>query len=252
MYELDKEKFGSFVAVRRKEKGLTQKELAERLCITDKAVSKWERGAGFPDISLLIPLAGALDLSVTELLEQRRLDSGDRMDAGQVEDLVKKAIRLSGDGGGRYRQAARKWLLPYLACLLIMGLELLALHLLHFSVELILVFPLLSAFFAAWFCFFVKSRLPGYYDENSISAVYQGSFRMNIPGVSFNNRNWPHVVSAMRRAMLTGMVGCPAAYLLLMLLLPGQAEQYAVFVLLPLFLCLIFLPIYRTAKKFSG
>lgn len=43
MFELDKEKFGSFIAQLRKEKGLTQKEMAEQLFISDKAVSKWER-----------------------------------------------------------------------------------------------------------------------------------------------------------------------------------------------------------------
>lgn len=44
MYELDREKFGSFIAQLRKEKGYTQKELAEKLSISDKAVSKWETG----------------------------------------------------------------------------------------------------------------------------------------------------------------------------------------------------------------
>ena len=44
MFEIDKVKFGAFVAVLRKERGMTQKELAERLCISDKAVSKWETG----------------------------------------------------------------------------------------------------------------------------------------------------------------------------------------------------------------
>lgn len=44
MFELDKQKFGAFVAARRKEKGLTQKELAQQLFLSDKAVSKWERG----------------------------------------------------------------------------------------------------------------------------------------------------------------------------------------------------------------
>lgn len=59
MYELDKRKFGSFVSSLRKEKGWTQKELAQRLFVSDKAVSKWETGASIPDTALLIPLAGA-------------------------------------------------------------------------------------------------------------------------------------------------------------------------------------------------
>ncbi len=65
---MDREMLGRFIAQRRKERGLTQRELAEALHVTDKAVSKWERGAGCPDISLLEPLAEALGLSVDQLL----------------------------------------------------------------------------------------------------------------------------------------------------------------------------------------
>ena len=65
---MDREMLGRFIAQRRKELDLTQRELAEALHVTDKAVSKWERGAGCPDISLLEPLAEALGLSVDQLL----------------------------------------------------------------------------------------------------------------------------------------------------------------------------------------
>lgn len=57
MYELDKAAFGQFLAQLRREKGMTQKELAATLYVSDKAVSKWERGLSVPDISLLVPLA---------------------------------------------------------------------------------------------------------------------------------------------------------------------------------------------------
>lgn len=55
MFNIDKKKFGAFVAALRKEKGITQKELSEQLCISDKAVSKWETGVSLPDTVLLIP-----------------------------------------------------------------------------------------------------------------------------------------------------------------------------------------------------
>ena len=54
---MDAKKTGCFIAEKRKEKNLSQKELAEYLHITDKAVSKWERGISFPDITILIPLS---------------------------------------------------------------------------------------------------------------------------------------------------------------------------------------------------
>ena len=67
-FEIDKERFGAFLAQLRKEKGMTQKELAERLFVSDKAVSKWERALSLPDVALLIPLADCLGVSVAELL----------------------------------------------------------------------------------------------------------------------------------------------------------------------------------------
>ena len=59
---MDAYKFGCFVAERRKEQKMTQKDLAAKLQVTDKAVSKWERGLGFPDINSLEPLARILIL----------------------------------------------------------------------------------------------------------------------------------------------------------------------------------------------
>lgn len=59
---------GNMIAARRKKLGFTQKELAERLHVTDKAVSKWERGINFPDIALLDKIAAELQFSVIDLL----------------------------------------------------------------------------------------------------------------------------------------------------------------------------------------
>ena len=64
---MEKKQMGDFIAKLRKEKGWTQKELAEKLFISDKAVSKWERNLSYPDISLLDPLSEILEVSVSEL-----------------------------------------------------------------------------------------------------------------------------------------------------------------------------------------
>ena len=66
---MDNQKLGIFITELRKEKGLTQAQLAQKLNVTDKAVSKWERGVGFPDIKLLEPLADVLDISLLELMK---------------------------------------------------------------------------------------------------------------------------------------------------------------------------------------
>lgn len=64
--------FGQFLAQMRKEKNMTQAELAEKISVTDKAISRWERGLGFPEISTIEPLAAALDLSIPELMRSEK------------------------------------------------------------------------------------------------------------------------------------------------------------------------------------
>ncbi len=66
-------KIGKFIACLRKEKGLTQKELAEKIGITDRAISKWENGRGLPDISLLRKLSDVLGVSTNELLSAQKV-----------------------------------------------------------------------------------------------------------------------------------------------------------------------------------
>lgn len=65
---MDPRKTGKFIGDNRRKQGLSQKELADRLYITDKAVSKWERGLSFPDISVLIPLSEILHITLYDLL----------------------------------------------------------------------------------------------------------------------------------------------------------------------------------------
>lgn len=70
---MDNQKFGMFITTLRKEKGWTQRDLAEHLNVTDKAVSKWERGLGFPDIKTIEPLADALNVSILEIMRSERI-----------------------------------------------------------------------------------------------------------------------------------------------------------------------------------
>jgi len=89
---MDNEKFGNFVKELRKEKNLTQKELAEKINITDKAVSKWERGLSFPDITMLNILSKELDVSVEELLNGERIKESEKAEQIDVEKAVKEAL----------------------------------------------------------------------------------------------------------------------------------------------------------------
>ena len=85
---MDAVKTGSLICEKRKELGLTQKDLAQALHVSTQAVSKWERGLNFPDISLLEPLSQQLGFTVAELL------AGER-DASVQEELLRDSLRMS-------------------------------------------------------------------------------------------------------------------------------------------------------------
>ncbi|WHH60878.1 helix-turn-helix transcriptional regulator [Petroclostridium sp. X23] len=91
---MDNEKFGKFVCEIRKEKQLTQKQLADQLHLTNKAVSKWERGLSFPDISVLEKLSQVLDVSILELLcgEKKEEKSVEKK---EVEELLADTMKDS-------------------------------------------------------------------------------------------------------------------------------------------------------------
>ena len=71
---MDQIKIGQFIKTIRKEKRLTQREVAEKLNISEKTVSKWETGNGLPEVSLMLPLCELLEISVNELLSGEKLD----------------------------------------------------------------------------------------------------------------------------------------------------------------------------------
>ena len=92
---MDQQKTGVLISQRRKELNLTQKQLAEKIGVSDRAISKWERGAGFPDVSLIEPLADGLGLTLQELFkgEQHSPAPTDDASARTVLHLTLPTIR---------------------------------------------------------------------------------------------------------------------------------------------------------------
>ncbi len=89
---MDHEKIARFIAEQRRAKGMTQKELAAQLGITDKAVSKWERGLSCPDISLLATLSGIFGVTTGELLKGEKAELSD---AGEVEAVIEATLQYA-------------------------------------------------------------------------------------------------------------------------------------------------------------
>ena len=203
MYQISNEKFGLFVTELRKEKNLTQKDLAEKLYVSDKTVSKWERGLSMPNVVLLIPIADILDVTVTELLRGEK----------EVEELVVGSLDMAVRNS--IHQHRKNWILAYLLCFFISITEIIMLvvsgsSLAEMKGDILLVTGLMLLF-GAWFCFFAKDMLPTYYDANKINYVSQGIFRIHLVGLSFNNGNWMYICTTLKIWTLATVVLYPLA-----------------------------------------
>ena len=89
---MDQIQIGRFIAERRREEKLTQRQLADALSISDKTVSKWECGKGLPDVSLMLPLCNILNITVNDLLSGEKVSQADyqKKAEGNMMDLMKE------------------------------------------------------------------------------------------------------------------------------------------------------------------
>ena len=118
---MDQVKVGKFIAVLRKEQGMTQEALGRKLGVTNKTVSRWETGRYMPDIELLLPLGEVLDVSVNELLAGERLD--DEQFRKQADKNLVKAVRESAfTVEERKKFFRKKWRRDHLGLILVLML----------------------------------------------------------------------------------------------------------------------------------
>lgn len=120
---MDKEKTGQLITTLRKEKGLTQKQLADALNVTDKAVSKWERGLSFPDISMLEPISELLDISIMEILAGERQDKNVTLTRKEAQELINASVEL-GDEEIKHRKEISKLIIIILVVITLLLISL--------------------------------------------------------------------------------------------------------------------------------
>lgn len=89
---MDIEKFGLYIFERRKQLGMTQQQLADLIGVTNKAVSKWERGQSIPDITLFKSIAHHLNVEVIDLLSAGDLQHSEQIEKKEVESLMEKTL----------------------------------------------------------------------------------------------------------------------------------------------------------------
>ena len=259
MHEIDNEKFGVFLAQLRKEKSMTQKELAEQLYVSDKAVSKWERGLSLPDIALLQPMAEVLDVSVTELLSGQYIEEDQPLTVREVEPLLTGALTMTAQEQQAQKEHRRAWRKWFFLALSVFVVEMMTMwrQLWDELTSLTCLPPLMAFIFGIYFIFLAKEKLPAFYDQNKLNFYSDGMFRMNVPGVYFNNRNWPHILNAVRTWACLTLGGWVPVYtgLKWVLVKLGVSVMTALAVLLPLTLFALlgglFIPVYVVGKKYQ-
>lgn len=105
---MDQIKIGKFIAAMRKEQAYTQRQLADKLGISDKTVSKWETGNGLPDVSFMMPLCALLHINVNELLSGERLSDSEYKN--KAEENMMNMIR-------EREESKKKIMLSVMVCL---------------------------------------------------------------------------------------------------------------------------------------
>ena len=185
MYQINNEKFGHFLAEVRKEKQMTQKDLADKLFVSDKTVSKWERGNSMPNVTLLIPIADVLGITVTELLQGEKLKENKTLNSDVVETLVVNSLDLSLRD--TIRQRKKNWIFAFLISIGVVVIEAILLTVSGISIEQMgdsLYISLLMLLFASWLCIFAKELEAAGVDTLHVAqANHTGNMGDTIPAM---------------------------------------------------------------------
>lgn len=211
MYQINNEKFGQFLSELRKEKSMTQKELADKLFVSDKTVSKWERGNSMPNVTLLIPIADVLGITVTELLQGEKAGEDQSLYADEAENPAANSLDRSLRGS--LRQRKKLWISAFLASVGIVIAETILMLTSGITAAQMgdsLYVSFVMLLFAGGLCIFAKEVLPSYYDRARINFVSQGILRIHMPGLTFNNANWIYVLTVFRVFSLITAILLPA------------------------------------------
>ena len=172
---MDQIKIGNFIAECRRAKGLTQLQLADRLGITDKAISKWERGIAMPDSSIMLELCDILKISVNELL------SGERIIMENYEKQTeRKLIELVKEAEVKDRQLlALEWVIGIFSCIILLAPLLVAAYapIAQTWVRVLIGLSGVIPAFVGIFCALKIEQVAGYYECKCCGHRYVPSFR---------------------------------------------------------------------------
>lgn len=191
---MNQEKIGKFIAQCRKEKGYTQSALAEKLGITDRAVSKWETGRSVPDASIMLELCKNLDINVNELLTGERIEMEDYKEKAEQTMLELKRME---EKKNRALLDSERWLFVLAGYLLFTCLDTFFRHQKFewYTKELIsadwlknllsyscLVLGLLAVFLCILHILVIELRA-GYYQCSNCNEIYDPDWKKSLRAI---------------------------------------------------------------------
>ena len=162
---------GRFIAASRKAQGLTQRQLADKLGISDKTVSKWERGKGLPEVGLMLPLCASLDITVNDLLSGERVSDANYQKKAEenIMDLMKE------------NEENKRWMLLSVICAVITVIAVCALVTIASCLEMPAAARVALLLFAAAVA--VLDVKAGYYQCPHCHAVFVPTMAQYVKGL---------------------------------------------------------------------
>lgn len=175
---MDLKKTGTFIQAQRKKKKLTQLELASRLCICEKTISKWECGKGFPDTSLILPLCKELGISANELLSGQILQNDKDYKQNAEQNLI--SLKAQQDHQTKFLLLTEYFIIWFSVAILLVCVGLSA-YIITPTVWkiLLIVFGLVNTLVGCFICLHIETKV-GFYECKHCSHKYIPTYSQTI------------------------------------------------------------------------
>ena len=166
---MDQIKIGKFIQEKRKEKGITQSELAEKLNITDRAISKWENGICMPDVGIMKELCEILNISINDLFSGEVVDIMDN--EKKLEENLMEMAKLKEESDKRL--LTLEWIIGILACVVLFGGLLVSSYVeMRTYLRIIVIAGSVIVFLIAMFYALKIEQVAGYYECKNCGHKY--------------------------------------------------------------------------------
>ena len=166
---MDQIKIGKFISEKRKEKGITQSELAEKLYITDRAISKWENGVCMPDVGTIPELCKILNITINDLFSGEVVNMKDN--EKKLEENLMEMARQKEEADKRLLNL--EWVIGILACIILFGAMLIPAYIeMKTYLKVIIMVSGVIVFLIAMFYALKIEQVAGYYECRNCGHKY--------------------------------------------------------------------------------